>query len=71
MERCNWHDLRHFYASVLIFKTDLNEAVITELMGHRNISFTAEFYGRWFQDSRMEKEIAEKLGNAFGTGETL
>ena len=71
VERCNWHDLRHFYASVLIFKTDLNEAVITELMGHRNISFTAEFYGRWFQDSRMEKEIAEKLGNAFGTGETL
>ena len=68
VERCTWYDLRHFYASVLIFKTDLNEAVITELMGHKSISFTAEFYARWFKDSRMEKEIAEKLGTAFGTG---
>ena len=69
VERCTWYDLRHFYASVLIFKTDLNEAVITELMGHSSISFTADFYARWFKDSRMEKEIAEKLGNAFGTRE--
>jgi len=71
VERCTWHDLRHFYASVLIFKTDLNEAIITELMGHSDIKVTTKYYARWFKDSRMEQEIAEKLGNAFGTGGVL
>ena len=69
VERCTWHDLRHFYASVLIFKTDLNDAVITEYMGHSDIKVTQKFYARWFKDADTEKEIAEKLTTAFGTGE--
>ena len=45
-----FHDLRHFYASVLI-DANLNPKVIQARMGHATISETMDTYGHLFPDS--------------------
>jgi integrase len=48
------HDLRHFYASVLI-AANLNPKVIQVRLGHATIAETMDTYGHLFKD-------AEELG---------
>ena len=68
VERITWQDLRHFYASVLIFNSEFNDATITEFLGHSSISFSKKEYARWFKDRKRDEKIAAKLGAAFGRG---
>lgn len=46
-----FHDLRHFYASVLIAQ-NLNPKVIQERMGHSNITETMDTYGHLFPEAQ-------------------
>lgn len=66
VKRMTWLDLRHFYASVLIFSSELNDSTITEFMGHSEISFCKKQYARWFNERDNDEKIAAKLGAAFG-----
>tara|TARA_R110000765_G_scaffold77709_3_gene152814 strand:- start:2954 stop:4069 length:1116 start_codon:yes stop_codon:yes gene_type:complete len=66
VERMTWLDLRHFYASVLIFSSELNDSTITEFLGHSSIAFSKKEYARWFKDRKRDEKIAAKLGAAFG-----
>lgn len=66
VERITWQDLRHFYASVLIFSSELNDSTITEFLGHSSIAFSKKEYARWFKDRKRDEKIAAKLGAAFG-----
>lgn len=66
VEVVRWHDLRHFFASVLLFDTELSHVIITELMGHHNISFTLSQYGHWLPEARRKENISAKLSTAFG-----
>ena len=59
-----WHDLRHFYASVLIFKTSYSPATITYLMGHRNIDFTYRQYGIWLENRKHDSQIGNEIEQA-------
>jgi integrase len=68
VERITWQDLRHFYASVLIFSSELNDSTITEFLGHSSIAFSKKEYARWFKDRKRDEKIAAKLGAAFGRG---
>lgn len=45
-----FHDLRHFYASVLI-AANLNPKVIQARLGHATIAETMDTYGHLFPDS--------------------
>jgi len=56
--------LRHFFASILIFDTDLTEGTITEMMGHTDISFTKRQYATWLRKSSRDQESSAKLSNA-------
>ena len=66
VEVVRWHDLRHFFASVLLFDAELGDAVVTQLMGHHNISFTLSQYGHWLPEARRAENISAKLSTAFG-----
>jgi len=66
VEVIRWHDLRHFFASVLLFDAELGDAVVTQLMGHSNISFTLRQYGHWLPEARRAGNISAKLSTAFG-----
>ena len=63
--RIRWHDLRHFYASVLLFETDYTDAQITQFLGHTSIDFTRKIYAHWLADPRRDKTLAAKMTAAF------
>jgi integrase len=60
-----WHDLRHHFASVLLFNTTLTDAQITQFIGHKSIDFTRKQYAKWLSDPRRDKNLAEELSVAF------
>ena len=62
IEPLRWHDLRHFYASVLLemFGSDFNR--ITTLMGHKSINTTRELYGHWIDDPERDENDASEFG---------
>lgn len=64
VEVIRWHDLRHFFASVLLFDLQESDAVVTSLMGHHSIAFTHSQYGHWMPEARRDKEIATRIETA-------
>ena len=50
----DWHSLRHFYASVLIFNTKLPFGTIAKRMGHHDSHFTWKQYGIWWEEGRND-----------------
>jgi integrase len=64
--RIRWHDLRHHFASVLLFGNNkLTDAQITQFLGHTSIDFTRKIYAHWLADPRRDKAIAEIMSEAF------
>jgi len=59
-----WHDLRHYFASIILFDNSFNEATVTQLLGHHSISFTKNVYGHWMDDVKRDAGLAEALGRA-------
>lgn len=59
-----WHDLRHYFASIILFDPSFNEATVTQLLGHHSISFTKNVYGHWMDDTKRDAGLAEALGRA-------
>lgn len=60
-----WHDLRHFYASML-FNADFSIGRITDLMGHSEEKVTRQFYREWISNNDRAAEEADVLDSAFG-----
>jgi integrase len=61
-----WHDLRHYFASILLFELGEGEATITTLLGHHSIAFTHAQYGHWLVDARRDRDLGARLGAALG-----
>ena len=61
VERIRWHDLRHFFASVLIYELQESELVIASVMGHKNAAFTREQYGHWLDDVKPTTGMGGRL----------
>lgn len=59
-----WHDLRHYFASVLLFQLKEEHATITTLLGHHSISFTHSQYGHWMEDAKRDRDLGARLGAA-------
>ena len=60
-----WHDLRHFYASML-FHADFSIGRITDLMGHSEEKVTREYYREWISNNERAAEEADALEAVFG-----
>jgi len=63
--RISFRLLRHYFASILIFDLDANEAQITEEMGHTDISFTKKQYATWIARRKRDEKMSAKKGVAF------
>jgi len=61
VERIRWHDLRHFFASILIYELQESELVIASVMGHKNAAFTREQYGHWLDDVKPTTGMGGRL----------
>ena len=68
VEPLRWHDLRHYFASILLFDLQETDAVVTSLMGHHSIAFTHSQYGHWMPEARRDQEIGDRLAKAFSVG---
>jgi len=66
VERIKWHHLRHFFASLLLFELQTTDAVVTQLMGHKDISVTRDKYGHWLKDNKRDEAISAQLTRAMG-----
>ena len=64
-----WHDLRHFYASVLIFGKQVDGAELAALLGHGSVEFTYKVYARYYRDLKRDQETGDVLDQAFETGQ--
>ena len=62
---CTMHDMRHFFASILLFDLNESEATVTTLMGHGSIDFTRKQYGHWIEGLKKGNRIGQKLSAAF------
>lgn len=60
-EKITWHDLRHYYASILIARMPTDLKTISELLGHSSSRVTEEVYGHWIDDPQKEMSIRDKL----------
>ena len=66
VERIRWHDLRHFYASILIFTVKAPPQEVSLLMGHHDFAFTLRQYGHWFRKAREKSEVGDKISALMG-----
>ena len=60
-----WHDLRHFYASTLIFDTSIEGPTIAYYLGHHSLDYTYREYAVYFRHAKRDAEIAQILDAAF------
>ena len=65
--RITMYDLRHYYASVLIYETSAKDVEIQYWMGHHSVAFTQKVYAHWLNDPRRNRTINVELKKAFGT----
>jgi integrase len=64
-DHITWHQLRHYYASVLIFQTQTPAETVSRLMGHTSFDFTMRTYGHWLANQETDFAFSDKLDAAF------
>ena len=65
VQRIRWHDLRHYYASVLLDTLGNNWWQIQNLMGHQDITTTQSKYGHWLDNADRDDEISNAVASGF------
>ena len=65
VERIRWHDLRHYYASMMLkhYPDDLWR--VSRYLGHEKIETTQTIYGHWLESETDDVETQEKLSAIF------
>ncbi len=64
VEKIRWYDLRHYFASTLIYETPLPDDEVRIYMGHSDEEMTFH-YSHWLNDPRRDKQKAAELTAAF------
>ena len=62
-EQITWHDLRHFYASVLLEGMQDDLHTVARWMGHASIDTTKRVYGHWLSDPEKDRRQVEAANN--------
>jgi len=65
LDKMTWHDLRHFYASVLIFDAEVSDPQVAAFLGHSDLGFTYKEYARYFADRDRDVVIGKSLDRVF------
>ena len=66
VETIRWHDLRHYYASLLIFEIKHAPQEISRMMGHHDFSFTSKQYGHWLEKAKDKSKVGDKISALMG-----
>lgn len=61
-----WHDLRHYFAAVLCYNSQISDHMISQVMGHASTDFTRQVYAAWFSDRQRDAAVNEQLSRALG-----
>jgi integrase len=66
VDRIRWHDLRHYFASVMlqVYGGDFNR--IKTYMGHSSIKTTIDIYSHWIENLEEKQEAKDKLNESLG-----
>jgi len=64
LEPVRFHDLRHYYASMLIDEFGGDFSIIQRRMGHTRVSFTIDTYGNWVDQTQREVGSATRMMEA-------
>ena len=59
-----WHDLRHFFASILFDKFEGDYYIVSQLLGHESVEFTKKQYVHWFKDEDRNNRVRESMAQA-------
>lgn len=56
-----WHDLRHVFASTMMFDLQWSDAVMTQMMGHASIDLFRSTYAHWREDDSGERDYGSEM----------
>ena len=66
IKRISFHNLRNFYASALIFNSDVSDAQTAVFLGHSSIDFTFTHYARYYEDHERDQLLTGSLEKSLG-----
>lgn len=64
VDKIRWYDLRHYFASTLIYDSQYDDHEVRVFMGHSDDEMTL-YYSHWLNDPRRDKRKAAKMTAAF------
>lgn len=59
-----WHDLRHFFASIMFDKFGSDYYIVSQLLGHESVEFTKKRYVHWFKDEDRDNRVRQGMAQA-------
>lgn len=60
-----FHDLRHSFASIAIYESNIHPALVSKMLGHATSSFTVDIYGH--ASSNVQSLAAENFDSQFSS----
>lgn len=64
VDKIRWYDLRHYFASTMIYETEVPDDEVRIYMGHSDKEMTFH-YSHWLNDPRRDKRKAAQMTAAF------
>ena len=61
-----WHDLRHYYASVMLKVYSKEIWRVSNYLGHEQVATTTNIYGHWIEDQTDNAKEVDAISSAFG-----
>ena len=65
LKNIRFHDLRHSFASIAIYESNIPPALVSKMLGHATSSFTVDIYGH--ASSNVQSIAAEKFDSKFNS----
>lgn len=63
LKNIRFHDLRHSFASIAIYESNIPPALVSKMLGHATSNFTVDIYGH--ASSNVQSLVAEKFDAQF------
>jgi len=64
VDKFGWHDLRHYFASVMFDTMGINYAYVSQVLGHKSTDFTRQQYVHWFKNTERDNKVREGMATA-------
>lgn len=60
VDMIRWHDLRHHYASLQLYRDGVQLNEVAALMGHETSKITEEIYGHWLEGAAKDQDLRRR-----------